>query len=133
MLTGGSIIALLIAYQSRFAAVAILPSETALMKVEKRIDEAARILGAKQMFVITKIHFPLVLTGLATAALLVAVEVMKELPATMILRPFSLETLAVTAHTFASDERLPQAAFPSLALVLICVPATALLNLLRPR
>lgn len=132
-LTGGSIIALLIAYQSRFAAVAILPSETALMKVEKRIDEAARILGAKQMFVITKIHFPLVLTGLATAALLVAVEVMKELPATMILRPFSLETLAVTAHTFASDERLPQAAFPSLALVLICVPATALLNLLRPR
>ena len=82
--------------------------------------------------VATRIHLPLVLTGLVTAGLLVAIEVMKELPATMILRPFSLDTLAVTAHNFASDERLAHAALPALILVAICVPATALLNLVRP-
>jgi iron(III) transport system permease protein len=132
ILTGGSIIALLLAYQSRFAAVAILPSEAALMKVRPELDEAARSLGASPMRVVTKIHLPLVLTGLATAGLLVAIEVMKELPATMILRPFSLDTLAVTAHNYASDERLAQAALPALILIAICVPATALLNLVRP-
>ena len=131
-LTGGSIVALLIAYQSRFAAVAILPSEAALMKVRRELDEAARSLGASPMRVVTQIHLPLVLTGLATAGLLVAIEVMKELPATMILRPFSLDTLAVTAHSYASDERLAQAAFPALILIAICIPATALLNLVRP-
>jgi len=132
ILTGGGIIALLLAYQSRFAAVAILPSEAALMKVRPELDEAARSLGASPMRVVTKIHLPLVLTGLATAGLLVAIEVMKELPATMILRPFSLDTLAVTAHNYASDERLAQAALPALILIAICVPATALLNLVRP-
>lgn len=132
MLTGGSIVALLFAYQSRFAAVAILPSEAALMKVRPELDEAARSLGASPMRVVTKVHLPLVLAGLATAGLLVAIEVMKELPATMILRPFSLDTLAVTAHNFASDERLAQAALPALILIAICVPATALLNLVRP-
>ena len=130
--TGGSIVALLFAYQSRFAAVAILPSEAALMKVRRELDEAARSLGASPMHVVTRIHLPLVLTGLATAGLLVAIEVMKELPATMILRPFSLDTLAVTAHNYASDERLAQAALPALMLIAICVPATALLNLVRP-
>ena len=84
------------------------------------------------MRVVGRIHLPLVLTGLATAGLLVAIEVMKELPATMILRPFSLDTLAVTAHNYASDERLAQAAFPALVLIAICIPATALLNLVRP-
>lgn len=132
LFTGGSIIALLFAYQTRFAAVAILPCEAALMKVRRELDEAARSLGAPPLRVLTQVHMPLVLTGLATAGLLVAIEVMKELPATMILRPFSLDTLAVTAHNYASDERLAQAAFPALILIAICVPVTALLNLVRP-
>lgn len=132
ILTGGSILALLLAYQSRFAAVAILPCEAALTKVRRELDEAARSLGARPTQVLTKVHMPLVLTGLATAGLLVAIEVMKELPATMILRPFSLDTLAVTAHNYASDERLAQAALPALILIAICVPLTALLNLVRP-
>ena len=132
VLTGGSILALLLAYQSRFAAVAILPCEAALTKVRRELDEAARSLGARPTQVLTKVHMPLVLTGLATAGLLVAIEVMKELPATMILRPFSLDTLAVTAHNYASDERLAQAALPALILIAICVPVTALLNLVRP-
>lgn len=133
VLTGGSILALLLAYQSRFAAVAILPCETALMKVRPELDEAARSLGARAGKVVARVHIPLIATGLMTAGLLVAIEVMKELPATMILRPFSLDTLAVTAHNYASDERLAQAAFPALALIAICVPATAALNLLRPQ
>ena len=73
----------------------------------------------------------MIASGVGAAALLVGIEVAKELPATMILRPFSLDTLAVTAHNFASDERLAQAALPSLLLLAISVPATAMLNLLR--
>lgn len=131
-ITGGSIFALLFAYQARFAAVAILPCESALGKVRRELDEAARNLGATPREVLARIHVPLAASGVATAGLLVGIEVMKELPATMILRPFDLETLAVAAHNYASDERLAQAALPALVLLAICVPATAALNLLRP-
>ncbi len=131
LLTGGSVFALLFAYQVRFAAVAILPCETALTRIRVSQDEIARSLGARPWEVLTKVHFPLIRTGVAVAALLVAVEVSKELPATMILRPFDLDTLAVTAHNYASDERLAQAALPSLLLLLITIPATLLLNVLR--
>ncbi len=133
LITGGSILALLFAYQSRFAAVAILPCENALLKIRRELDEAARMLGSSPAGVMRRVHLPLAARGLATAALLVGVEVMKELPATMILRPFDLETLAVTAHNYASDERLAQAALPALVLLTICIPATAMLNLLRVR
>ena len=130
LFTGGSILALLLAYQTRFAAVAILPCETALQKVRGDLDEAARSLGAKPHEVVARVHVPLAVTGIATAGVLVAIEVMKELPATMILRPFDLQTLAVTAHNYASDERLAQAALPALVLLALCMPATAALNLL---
>ena len=130
LLTGGSILALLLAYQTRFAAVAILPCETALLKVRGDLDEAARSLGARPREVVARVHIPLAASGIATAGVLVAIEVMKELPATMILRPFDLQTLAVTAHNYASDERLAQAALPALVLLAICMPATAALNFL---
>ncbi|MBB3033719.1 ABC transporter permease [Alteriqipengyuania lutimaris] len=130
-LTGGSIAALLFAYQVRFAAIAILPAETALARVSTSLDEAARSLGARHVTILRRIHLPLISAGLGAAAVLVGIEVIKELPATMILRPFSLDTLAVTAHNFASDERLEFAAFPSLLLLAISIPATAMLNLLR--
>ena len=130
LLTGGSILALLLAYQTRFAAVAILPCETALLKVRGDLDEAARSLGSRPRQVVARVHMPLAASGIATAGVLVAIEVMKELPATMILRPFDLQTLAVTAHNYASDERLAQAALPALVLLALCMPATAILNLL---
>lgn len=133
LVTGGSVLALLFAYQARFAAVAILPCENALLKIRRELDEAARMLGARPVDVLRRVHLPLAAKGLATAALLVGVEVMKELPATMILRPFDLETLAVTAHNYAGDERLAQAALPALILLALCIPATAALNLLRTR
>ena len=133
VLTGGSLLALLFAYQVRFAAVAILPCENALAKIAPSQDEMARSLGARPWGVVRRIHLPLAKAGIGAAALLVGVEVIKELPATMILRPFDLETLAVTAHNYASDERLAQAALPSLILLLVSIPATAALNLLRVR
>lgn len=130
---GGGLIALLYAYQARFAAAAIGPCDSALSRVSPSIDQAARSLGAGKMRVITQVYAPLALGGIATAALLVFVEVMKELPATMILRPFDLDTLAVTAHNYASDERLASAALPSLLLVLLGVPAMMLVAWLAGR
>ncbi len=122
MIAGGGLVALLFAYQARFAAAAIGPCESALVRITPSMDQAARSLGASPWTVIGRIHFPLAFSGIATAALLVFVEVMKELPATMILRPLDFETLAVSAHHYASDERLSQAALPSLMLVAIGLP-----------
>lgn len=118
--------ALVFAYLSRFAAVAIAPSETALARVNSRLDDAAMTLGAGRRRIATSIHWPLIFSGIAIAALMVFVEVMKELPATMILRPFNTDTLAVIAHNYAADERLGQAALPSLILALACLPAMVL-------
>lgn len=123
VVTGGSLMALIFAYQARFAAAAIGPAEAALLRVSPSLDQAARTLGASPLRIIGRVHLPLMFGGLATGALIVFVEVMKELPATMILRPFDYETLAIMAHHYASDERLSQAASPSLALIALGLPA----------
>jgi iron(III) transport system permease protein len=118
--------ALIFAYLSRFAAVAIAPSEAALARVTMRLDDAAKTLGANQRRIVSEIHLPLIFSGIGIAALMVFVEVMKELPATMILRPFNTDTLAIIAHNYAADERLGQAALPSLVIVLATIPAMIL-------
>jgi len=123
VVTGGSLIALLFAYQSRFAAAAIGPAEAALTNVSASLDAAAQTLGAGPGRIIRRIHLPLISGGLGAAGLIVFVEVMKELPATMILRPFDFETLAIMAHNYAADERLAQAALPSLMLIGLGLPA----------
>lgn len=120
LLTSG-VLALLFAYLSRFAAAAIGPSESALSRVTPSLDGAARTLGARPLDVVRKIHWPLISSGTILSGLLVFVEVLKELPATMILRPFNFQTLAITAHNYASDERLGEAALPSLCLVLLAL------------
>lgn len=133
LIAGGGIIALLFAYQARFAAAAIGPCESALARISPTMDQAARSLGASRWTVIGRIHVPLALGGIITAALLVFVEVMKELPATMILRPLDFETLAVSAHHFASDERLTQAALPSLLLIMLGLPIMILVSWMMSR
>ncbi len=133
LIAGGGIIALLFAYQARFAAAAIGPCESALARIPFTMDRAARSLGASRWAVIRRIHVPLALGGIVTAALLVFVEVMKELPATMILRPLDFETLAVSAHHFASDERLTQAALPSLLLIMLGLPIMILVSWMMSR
>ncbi len=122
VLLSGGVVALVFAYQSRFAAAAIGPAEAALNRVTPTLDAAARSLGARSREIAWRVHWPLVASGALLAGLLVFVEVLKELPATMILRPFNFDTLAVTAHNYASDERLGEAALPALLIALIALP-----------
>lgn len=115
----GSIIVLLMAYSVRFMSVALQTVDSALDKVTPSMDHAARALGETAVGALKRVHVPMMRGGLLTAALIVFVDVMKELPATLILRPFDFETLATQAYRLASDERLLQASTPSLAIGLI--------------
>lgn len=115
----GTIAALIYAYLVRFMAVALQTVEAGLTKVTPSMDDAARTLGRGPWGTLRSVHVPVLSTSLLTAGLIVFVDVMKELPATMILRPFDYDTLAITAYNLASDERLLQAGGPSLMIVLV--------------
>ena len=117
LLFTGSAALLVIAYLVRFLSPALGAFETGMEGVKPNIDKAARTLGSTTQNIITRIHLPLLSTSLMTGALIVFVDVMKELPATLILRPFNYDTLAVQAYRLASDERLADAAVPSLIIV----------------
>ena len=125
VLLTGTLLALVFAYLTRFAAAAIGPCETALARIPPSLDEASRLAGAGPVRRFWQVHWPLASGGILAAALIVFVEVLKELPATMILRPFNFDTLAVVAHNYASDERLGQSALPALVLVALALPAMA--------
>jgi len=116
LLTGG-IAALVYAYLVRYLTVALGTMETGLARITPSMDEAARSLGHNRIATLRKIHWPLLRGSLLTAGLLVFVDVMKELPATLVMRPFNFDTLATQAYTLASDERLSEAATASLAIV----------------
>jgi iron(III) transport system permease protein len=119
LLLTGSIVALIYAYLVRFLAVALQTMEAGLARVTPRMDDAARSLGATPAQALARVHAPLLAPSLAGAALLLFVDVMKELPATFALRPFNFDTLAIEAYNLAKDERLPEAALPSLAIVAV--------------
>ncbi|MDW8469875.1 MAG: hypothetical protein RML56_13795 [Burkholderiales bacterium] len=123
----GTMAALVYAYLVRFLAVALQTVEAGLAKVTPRMDDAARSLGASPAQVLARVHAPLLASSLAAAALLLFVDVMKELPATFALRPFNFDTLAIEAYNLAKDERLAEAAVPSLVIVAVGVlPLVAL-------
>jgi iron(III) transport system permease protein len=113
----GSIGLLLIAYMVRYIAAALNAFDTGISAIKPNIDGAARILGRKPGQMLWQIHLPLLRPSLLTALLIVFVDVMKELPATLIMRPFNFDTLAVQAYRLASDERLAEASVPSLMIV----------------
>ena len=119
LLISGSVAALIIAYLVRFMAVSLRAVESGLTSVKPNMDYVARTLGHKPLFILRKIHIPIIRNSLLTATLIVFVDVMKELPATLILRPFNFNTLAVRAYELASDERLADAAMSSLTIVLV--------------
>ena len=119
LLLTGSMVALVYAYLVRFLAVALQTVEAGLSKVTPSMDDAARGLGLTPGKTLVKVHVPIVRASLLTAALLVFVDVMKELPATIVMRPFNFDTLAVQAYNFASDERLAEAATASLVIVAV--------------
>ena len=118
LLTGG-IAALIYAYLVRFLAVALQSVNASLAKVTPSMDEAARSLGATPAGTLRRVHLPILRSSLFTAGLLVFVDVMKELPATLVMRPFNFDTLATQAYTLASDERLAEASSASLAIVAV--------------
>ncbi len=128
LLLTGTIAALLYAYIVRFMSVALQTVEASLEKVTPSMDHAARALGRSPAGTLLSVHVPLVKGGLLTAALIVFVDVMKELPATLIMRPFNFDTLAVQAYRLAEDERLLQASTPSLAIVAVGLIPVVLLS-----
>ncbi len=118
LLTGG-IAALVYAYLVRFMAVALQTVEASLAKITPAMDDASRSLGAGQGETLRRVHVPILRGSLFTAGLLVFVDVMKELPATLVMRPFNFDTLATQAYTLASDERLAEASTAAPAIVAV--------------
>ncbi|PWV97810.1 iron(III) transport system permease protein [Hoeflea marina] len=113
----GSIGLLIVAYAVRFIASALGAFDTGISGIKPNIDAAARTLGRSSGRMLIEVHLPLLRPSLLTALLIVFVDVMKELPATLIMRPFNFDTLAVQAYRLASDERLNEAALPSLMIL----------------
>jgi iron(III) transport system permease protein len=119
LLVTGSIAALVYAYVVRFLAVALQTIEAGLAKVTPSMEDAARSLGAGPAGTLARVHAPLLAGSLFTAGLIVFVDTMKELPATFALRPFNFDTLAIEAFNLTKDERLAEAAVPSLVLIAV--------------
>lgn len=119
LVLSGTVLALLYAYVVRFLAVALQSVEAGLSRIRRSMDEAARILGAGPGATLARVHAPLLARSLFAALLLVFVDVMKELPATLALRPFDFDTLAVQTFNLAKDERLAEASIPALAIVAV--------------
>lgn len=124
----GTVFGLLYAYLARFSAVAMQSVEAGYARVPLSIDESARMLGSSAPRVFLALHLPLLRRSALASALLVFVDVMKELPATLVLRPFGSDTLAVVAYNLARDERLAEAALPSLAIVAVGLIPVVLLS-----
>jgi iron(III) transport system permease protein len=118
LLLSGSFAALLYAYVVRFLAVALSTVEAGLSRIEPALEDAGRLGGGGPRTVLARISLPLMRRSLLAASVLVFVDTMKELPATLIVRPFDLDTLAVRVHNLASDERLAEASTAALAIVL---------------
>jgi iron(III) transport system permease protein len=122
------------AYLVRFSAVALQSVQSGYSRVPMSFDDSARTLGVTGFALLRRVHWPLLRRSTMVATLLVFVDVMKELPATLVLRPFNHDTLAVMAYQLARDERLGEAALPSLALVLVgLIPVVLLSRSLREK
>ena len=118
LLITGSIALLVLACTIRFLAVSLGAIEAGLERLSPNLDAAARTLGETPWSVLRRVHLPLILPALGSAALLVFVDAMKELPATLLLRPFNFETLATHVYSLAALEQLEAAALGALAIVL---------------
>jgi iron(III) transport system permease protein len=119
LLFTGTILGLIVAYVVRFQALAFFSVDARMRRVDPALDDAARSLGADPNRVLADVHLPLLWPGIVTAALLVFVEVMKELPATALLRPLGGDTLAVAVWEATRDSRFEVAALPALVIVAV--------------
>jgi iron(III) transport system permease protein len=128
LLFTGSLAALVYAYLVRFLAVAYHGIDAGLTRITPAMDLSARSLGATPAETLARVHVPLLSRSALAAAVLVFVDTVKELPATLVLRPFNFDTLAVVAHNFARDERLAEAALPALTIVAVGLVPVILLS-----
>jgi len=130
----GTALGIVWAYLVRFTAVSLQSIQSGYTRVPVSLDDSARMLGATGLALAWRVHAPLLKRSVMTGALLVFVDVMKELPATLVLRPFNSDTLAVVTYQLARDERLGEAALPALALVVVgLLPVMLLSRTLRQR
>lgn len=127
-LINGTIGALIYAYMIRYMAVGYNPIEASSLKIGKSLAEASKILGKGNLYTFLKIEFPLLKTAILSGFILVFVDVIKELPLTLILKPYEINTLAVKAYEYASDEMIAEASLPSLFIVLTGVIPIVFLN-----
>jgi len=119
LLITGSIAALVYACLVRYLTAAMQAVEAGLTRITPAMDQAARSLGHTPAQTLWRVHLPLLRGPLLTAGLLVFIDVMKELPATLVMRPFNFDTLATQAYTLAADERLAEASTAALAIVVV--------------
>ena len=119
LIFSGTLGILLFAYLARFLSISLQAIDSGMSTIKMNLDESALSLGASPSHLITRVHLPLLRPSLFTALLLVFVEVLKELPITLILRPFNFNTLAIRTYELASEEQLMDAALPALSIVAI--------------
>jgi iron(III) transport system permease protein len=124
----GTLVAVLLGYMARFLAVGFNTIESGLQRITRSVDEAAISLGVSGAAMLRRIHLPLLRTSLATAATLVFVDVMKEMPITLIVRPFGWDTLAIRVFEMTADGVWQRAALPAVAIVLAGLVPVALLT-----
>jgi iron(III) transport system permease protein len=115
----GTLFAMLVAYMARFLAVGYQPVESALQRITPNQEYAARSLGVSGLSLLRRLHLPMLRGGLLTGLLLVFVDVMKEMPITLMTRPFGWDTLAIRVFEMTSEGEWQRAALPSVALVLV--------------
>ena len=128
LIINGTLIALFYAYAVRFLAVAYNPIDSTALKVDNTIPDSSKVLGVGNLRTFFKIEFPLIKTGVFSAVILVFIDVMKELPLTLILKPYHIDTLAVKAFEYASDEMVMEASIPSLFIIFTAMIPVIFLN-----
>jgi len=128
LLLSGTVFALVFAYTVRFLAVAFGSIDASMRKISPHMDDAARSLGHRSTTILRRVHLPLMQSGVLTAALVVFVDCMKELPATLVLRPFNFDTLATHVYQYASDELIAEASLGALLIVVVGLAPVILLT-----
>ena len=117
----GSIFILCFAYVVRFFTISQTNIESSFYRISKNIDDTARVLGKKPILILFNIHVPLMSLSILLSLVLIFIEIIKELSATLILRPFNFNTLAIQVYEYASEEKIIESSIPSLIIVVLCV------------
>ena len=120
-LFAGSLFILCFAYIVRFFTISQTNLESSFLRVSKNLDDNSKILGQKPFFTLFNIHIPIMSLSIILTIILIFIEIVKELSATLILRPFNFDTLAIQVYEYAAEERIIESSIPSLIIVILCV------------